>query len=86
MVLKKGNVERIAVTENQIERLRRQGFECVEKAAETPGTENEEPGVTPVDLKSMKAEELKSFARDKGIEGAASLTKEELLAVLKDVV
>ena len=33
----------------------------------------------------MKLDELKTLAKEKGIEGAASLTKAELLAVLKDV-
>lgn len=38
------------------------------------------------ELENMTAAELKSLAKEKGIEGAASLTKDELLAVLKDVV
>lgn len=38
------------------------------------------------ELEKMKADELKALAKEKGIEGAASLTKDELLAVLKDVI
>lgn len=38
------------------------------------------------ELEKLKADELKALAKEKGIEGAASLTKEELLAVLKGVV
>lgn len=38
------------------------------------------------ELEKLKADELKALAKEKGIEGAASLTKEELLAVLKEVV
>lgn len=38
------------------------------------------------ELEKMKADELKSLAKEKGIEGAASLTKEELLAILKGVI
>lgn len=38
------------------------------------------------ELEKMKADELKTLAKEKGIEGASSLTKEELLAVLKDVI
>lgn len=41
---------------------------------------------TPFDLKGMKADDLKALAKEKGIDNAAFLTKEELLAVLKDVV
>ena len=36
-------------------------------------------------IHEMKLDELKTLAKEKGIEGAASLTKAELLAVLKDV-
>lgn len=38
------------------------------------------------ELDKMKVDELKAIAKEKGIEGAASLTKDELLAVLKEVV
>ena len=38
------------------------------------------------ELEKLKANELKALAKEKGIEGAASLTKDELLAVLKDEV
>lgn len=38
------------------------------------------------ELEKLKVDELKALAKEKGIEGAASLTKEELLAVLKGVV
>lgn len=35
------------------------------------------------ELEKMKVDELRAMARERGIEGAASLNKEELLAVLK---
>lgn len=35
------------------------------------------------ELEKMKVDELRAMAKEKGIEGAASLNKEELLAVLK---
>lgn len=37
------------------------------------------------ELEKMTAAELKALAKEKGMEGAASLTKDELLAILKDV-
>ena len=37
-------------------------------------------------IEEMTVPELKSLAKENGIEGAASLNKEELLSVLKDVV
>jgi len=38
------------------------------------------------DIEKMSASDLKALAKKQGIEGAASLNKEELLAVLKDVM
>lgn len=35
------------------------------------------------EMEKMKVDELRSLAKERGIEGAASLNKEELLAVLK---
>lgn len=35
------------------------------------------------ELEKMKVDELRAMAKERGIEGAASLNKEELLAVLK---
>lgn len=80
MRLIKNNVERIAEGDSQIRKLKAAGFEPLEMA-DCKAEEEEKP-----ELEKMKADELKSLAKEKGIEGAASLTKEELLAVLKDVV
>ena len=44
------------------------------------------PPKAKTELKELKADELKALAKEKGIKGAASLTKDELLAVLKDVI
>nr|WP_288974966.1 Rho termination factor N-terminal domain-containing protein [uncultured Blautia sp.] len=43
----------------------------------------EEPVKT---IEDMTLPELKALAKEKGIKGAGSLNKEELLAVLKDVI
>lgn len=71
------NVERTAEDDAQIRKLMAAGFKplreavCEEKAESKP------------ELEKMKVDELRSLAKEKGIEGAASLNKEELLAVLK---
>lgn len=79
MRLIKDNVERIAEGENQIQKLKADGFKILDEKADV--AEETRP-----ELESLKIDELKSLAKEKGIEGAASLTKNELLSVLKDVV
>lgn len=80
MRLIRNNVERIAEGEAQIRKLKAAGFQSMEPAEDKL---EEEPKP---ELDKMKADELKALAKEKGIEGASSLTKEELLTVLKDVV
>ncbi|MEG0216039.1 MAG: Rho termination factor N-terminal domain-containing protein [Hungatella sp.] len=80
MRLIRGNVERVAETEEQAARLEAQGFEEIGCDPEMKREKKMSP------LSGMKVDELKVLAEEKGIEGYASLTKEELLAVLKDVV
>lgn len=79
MRLIRKNVERVAVTETQIEKLKAQGFRPIgEGAAEADQAD--------VDINTKTVAELKAIAKEKEIEGYSSLTKEELLAVLKGVV
>ena len=80
MRLIKDNVERIAESEAQIRKLETAGDVPLGEAG-SEAKEEVKPG-----LEKLKANELKALAKEKGIEGAASLTKDELLAVLKDEV
>lgn len=76
MRLIKDNVERVA-DGAQADKLKADGFK--ELGTSVKELEKRNP------IHEMKLDELKTLAKEKGIEGAASLTKAELLAVLKDV-
>lgn len=81
MRLKRGNVERIAATKEQAELLKKDGFkEVIDVKSENKEKE------TAKSLDEMNVGELRSLAAEKGIEGTSGLKKEELLAILKDVV
>lgn len=79
MRLIRKNVERVAVTETQIEKLKAQGFQPIDGAPQ-------EAAPMSLGMNSKTVAELKQLAKEKGIEGYSALTKEELLAVLKGVV
>nr|DAY65859.1 MAG TPA: transcription termination factor Rho [Caudoviricetes sp.] len=75
MRVKTDNVERIVSDEY--------GRELVasKKAVEVPEKEVETNS-----LEKLKVDELKALASEKGIEGAETMKKSELLDILKDVV
>lgn len=79
MLLKRNNVERMAEGA-QADKLKALGFEPIDSAGSKAAPE------TLKDPSNMNITELKALAKEKGIQGAASLNKEELQAVLKDVV
>ena len=81
MIMKRDNVERIAETEAAIQKLKNQGFVPI------GGIFNKEkPDKADKPLEDMTVTELKALAKEKGLEGISALNKEDLLAVLKDVV
>ena len=66
-----------------------QGYLPVSDAEEGEEPQKEEAGTgedNKPDIEKMSVSDLKALAKKQGIEGAASLNKEELLAVLKDVM
>lgn len=75
MRVKTDNVERVVFDEY--------GRELVasKKAVEVPEKEVETNS-----LEKLKVDELKALASEKGIEGAETMKKSELLDILKDVV
>ncbi|MEJ8761703.1 Rho termination factor N-terminal domain-containing protein [Enterocloster sp. HCN-30185] len=78
----RGNVEREAGTKEMCSRLEAEGFKKVIPEQQAEGQSPEEETIP---LEQMSAVQLKEYAKSKGIEGANSLTKAELLAVLKEV-
>lgn len=77
MILQRENVQRISDDKLEIEELKSQGY--VEILTE----EKEEPRPEDPDLDSLSYSELKKLAKAKGITGASSLKKAELLEVLR---
>ncbi|MBQ8232426.1 MAG: Rho termination factor N-terminal domain-containing protein [Lachnospiraceae bacterium] len=85
MILKKGNVERIADNAVMIAKLKKEGFEEVKK--EVAATEKlPKKAEKTKSLEALKVDELRAHAKEKRVEGYSSLTKAELVDVLKDVV
>lgn len=71
MRVKIDNVEKI-VSDAAGELLLKKGYNQIEEVV--------------ADISKMKVDELKALAEEKGIEGAKSMKKEDLLEALKDVV
>lgn len=83
MLFIKDNVERVTESEAVAAKLISLGFKAIDLEGDDTAQKGEKENVS---IQSMTMPELKALAKEKGIEGAGSLNKEELLAVLKDVV
>ncbi|MDT4377089.1 Rho termination factor N-terminal domain-containing protein [Blautia coccoides] len=77
----KDNIERVTESEAMAAKLKALGFKLLDSDALT-----QEPEEGNTDIEKMTVPELKALAKERGIEGTASLNKGELLAVLKDVI
>lgn len=71
------NVERVAMTEVQAEKLESRGFKRMNSVKESkPSPKEEKP------LSEMTVKELRAHAKEKGIEVVSSLGKKELIEIL----
>lgn len=80
MRLIKDNVERVTDSQERIAALMRDGFLPLDGPAAKSNADHQKP------LANMSVAELRAFAENAGVEGSTSLTKKELLEILKDVV
>lgn len=79
MRLIKGNVERVTDSEKDAARLKAEGFKPVGEVEELDSSTD------PPAFAKMTVTELRKRAKEMGIEGCASLSREELLEILEDV-
>lgn len=77
MLLKRFNVEREANDQAEIARMIAEGYEPI---GEEPADEGEEID----DLFSLTVKDLRDLAKARGIEGAKSLKKAELIEILME--
>lgn len=83
MRLKKGNVERIAASELQAQRLMSDGYVKIDSPV---GQEEPAGGRPDKPLEDMTVDQLRALAKEKGIGGYYSLAKQDLLELLKEAV
>lgn len=71
------NVERETDDPARIRKLKAEGYEEMDPVPQEESTEA---------LEEMSVSALRALAKRKGLDGTSGLNKEELLAVLKDVI
>ena len=77
----KSNVERVAETEEQAEKLKSQGFERV--TASDKDTADAQPSNEVKNIHDMTVKELRGVAKEKGIELPSSLSKDDIVKILE---
>lgn len=76
----KDNVERVVSSEEDVNRLIAKGFKRMEVIER--GAHEEKKEGSKADFNSLSVKELRELAKEKGIDAASSLNKEDLLKVL----
>ncbi len=82
MRLKRKNVERVVETAEQAAKLKSAGYKEIGGVSPAPPG-HEAPGMA---LEELTVAQLRELAKEKGLEGCGSLSKAELVSVLKGVV
>lgn len=78
----KENVER-EVDASKCEQLLKDGYKLVETSRDSKKKSSEATVEAPGDLDNMSLAELRTVAKEKGLSGYSSLSKDELMSVLK---
>lgn len=76
------NVER-EVDASKCEQLLKDGYKLVETSRDSKKESSEATVEAPGDLDNMSLAELRTVAKEKGLSGYSSLSKDELMSVLK---
>ncbi|OUC52571.1 hypothetical protein B7939_01215 [Eggerthia catenaformis] len=78
----RGNVERV-IDDSLLDSFKEQGYKTVDEyLGKNEEKDTESVSALNVDLKDLTADKLKEMAKERGLTGYSSLTKEELIAVL----
>lgn len=78
----RGNIERV-IDDSLLDSFKNQGYKTInEYLGKNEEKNTESVSALNVDLKDLTADKLKEMAKERGLTGYSSLTKEELIAVL----
>jgi hypothetical protein len=84
MKLIRNNVERVVEDDAVAKKLQAEGYKLLDDLKEPDTLQDSEMSINT--LESMTVEELKAFAKEKGIKGCSGLPKSDLLEILKGVI
>ena len=76
------NIER-EVDASKCERLLKEGYKLVETSGDSKKRSPEAAAEIPGDIDNMSLAELRTVAKERGLSGYSSLSKDELIGILK---